>query len=143
MISEQPSPFRTFIQQLSGITGTLVTYLLNKQNQKAKALDAISEALEKTYLHYKRRDEGILYDSDRQEELIGLWRKAANAMSFVDPELAETCRMKFQYWLNPNQYSHSEVSRITMDLDRVNEQYRKLLSPSIVKKEERAKKRKP
>ena len=138
MSPEQQSPFRAVLQQISGLAGTLVTVMLNQQRQKEKAINTISKALEQTYLYYKRQETGMLADRDRQEKLVSLWRKAANAMAFVDQDLAETCRMKSQYWIDPIQYSHTEVSRITMHLDTVNEQYRKLLVPRVVRKEERA-----
>lgn len=129
------SAIRAVLDQVSNVAGPIVDLLVNHEEQKREALNAISSAIHGTYLYYEDYSRTLVIDRARQKSLVELWRVAANVMAPVDQELAEACRLKATYWISPMNYDHDEQSRITMDLDRVNDQYRKLLVPRVVKKE--------
>jgi len=101
----------------------------DRRELKDNALRAISHALTETYLYYRRMELGKGRDNDIEAQLSKYWSAAAIPIRHIDPNLAQLCEHKSDYWVNPDRWDQKKVKKIGIGLEQVRKRYRALLNP--------------
>ena len=114
---------------LSKILGPIATLSKDRRELKDSALRAISNALDETYLYYRDLDKGSNRNLERESLLAKYWSAAAIPMRHFDTNLASKCDLKSEYWINPDNYSQSDIKELGIGLYDVRQAYRKMLHP--------------
>ena len=121
---------------LEMIAGKLTALLgpiraMSKDNREIRdnALRAVSHALNETRIYYSGLERGKERNYDIEDQLSRYWAAAAIPIRHLDGELAMICEQKSEYWLNPDQWSPNDVKRAGIQLEKVREDYRKVLQP--------------
>jgi hypothetical protein len=103
--------------------------------RKNKAFDA---ALTQLYtaacetLHYARLlNEGEPENRDTERTLTKLWHDTAIAFRTINSDLADTCLLKGQYWLDPTKWTPEDVKNREIGIERVYSYARQLLHTKI------------
>lgn len=117
------------IESLIKLLGPVATLSRERRELKDSALRSISTALNETYLYYRDLEKGSQRNLDREAQLTKYWSAAAIPLRHFDDELANICDYKSEYWVNPENYSDEEVSKLGIELGEVRQAYRKMLSP--------------
>ncbi len=99
----------------------------DRRDLRDNALRAISNALNETSIYYRDLGRGKPRDFDIEAQLSRFWSAAAIPIRHFDPQLAEVCEHKADYWLNPDQWTEQEVKRLGIGLTTVRDQYRTML----------------
>lgn len=120
---------KEIIEGLSKILGPIATISKDKREQKDMALRAISNALDETLLYYRDLERGKMRDLDREALLCKYWSAASIPMRHFDAQLAGICEYKSKYWLNPTQYTDTEIRELGIGLNDVRQAYRRMLLP--------------
>ncbi|MCG7549215.1 hypothetical protein [Pseudoalteromonas sp. Of7M-16] len=106
----------------------IIQSLQKEQKELADcALREINNAIVETrfYLHTLENDSPR--NIEKEQSLVRLWSSAAIPMRHLNKELALLCDHKAKYWLNPSQWSESELIEHGLKLDQVADAYRQLL----------------
>ncbi len=117
------------INGLAAILGPIATLPKEKRELKDRALRAISNALYETYLYYRDLEKGSQKNLEREALLAKFWSAAAIPMRHFDTNLASKCDLKSEYWINPDNYSQSDIKELGIGLYDVRQAYRKMLHP--------------
>ncbi|PZF71125.1 hypothetical protein DN068_20730 [Taibaiella soli] len=102
---------------------------LPQEQKKENALRSISHALNETCLYYRDGENGYLPDRDREKMLVKYWSAAAIAIQRYDPDLAVTCDLKSEFWVNPDNFNYDDIESLGIGLNTVRETYWRLLNP--------------
>jgi hypothetical protein len=117
------------VERLISLLGPIAAMSKEKRELKDNALRAISTALHETKLYYR----GLSIDGNRnletEAQLSKYWAAAAIPLRHIDQELALACDDKFDYWINPEQWSPTDIKRLGIRLDDVSAAYKKLVAP--------------
>lgn len=89
-------------------------------NQKQEFLKASSKAVRQT-LFYIRENKR---DTKTEAELSDLWAEVALVTQPFDPNLAERCYLKGNYWANPDIWSDEEIENAGIELNRIEQEVR-------------------
>jgi hypothetical protein len=117
------------IKSLFGLVPSLLSLSKDRRELRDAALRAVLVALDETYLYYRDLGRGRPRDLDREVQLVRYWSAAAIPMRHVDPDLAQRCDQKAEYWLNPDNYTPDHVKELDIGLESVRNAYRTLLHP--------------
>lgn len=117
------------IKSLFGLVPSLLSLSKDSRELRETALRAILVALDETYLYYRDLGRGRKRDFDREAQLVRYWSAAAIPVRHVDPDLAQRCDQKAEYWLNPDNYTPDHVKELDIGLESVRNAYRTLLHP--------------
>jgi len=117
------------IKSLFGLVPSLLSLSKDHRELRDAALRAILVALDETYLYYRDLGHGKNRELDREAQLVRYWSAAAIPLRHVDPELAQRCDQKAEYWLNPDNYTPDHVKELDIGLESVRNAYRTLLHP--------------
>lgn len=120
VVGEPPQP----------MIGEVISSILSLFNEGSKlrreqgelretALDSIYMACTETKLYATEWDRTGKRNRKREVQLARLWKKASIPVRHFDPELANKCYYKGEYWLDPERWEDGEVRRLGIDLDRV------------------------
>jgi hypothetical protein len=120
---------KEILDGLAKILGPIATLSKEKRELKDSALRAISIALDETYLYYRDLKRNPQKNLEREALLVKYWSAAAIPMRHFDPELANICDHKAEYWVDPESYDHTEIEELEIGLDNVRRAYRRLLIP--------------
>ncbi len=118
------------VKSLFGLVPNLLALPKDQRERKDAALRAIVIALDETYLYYRDQSKQRKRDMDREAQLAKYWSAAAIPMRHVDPELAQRCDFKAEYWLNPERQTNDVISSLNISLDSVRAAYRALIRPA-------------
>ena len=94
------------------------------------AIAALLKALNETQLYYTDIESGMEKNRDSEKKLVALWSEAAIPLRKVDPNFAEICQTKSEYWLNPSEWKPEEIHNNGIGLRDVAEKYKNLLNPN-------------
>ena len=72
-------------------------------------------------------DRGEPQNHDTEAKLSRLWLEAALDLREIDPDLADRCLLKGDYWANPNRWTDEQVEESRINVNTVYEEARKLL----------------
>lgn len=125
------------LEKLSSLVGPILDLTKDRRELKDNALRTISHALNETYLYYRKLELGKVRDHDIEAQLSKYWSAAAIPIRHIDPQLAQLCEQKSDYWVNPDRWDQKKVRKIGIGLEQVRKRYRTLLSPrfkSVVSK---------
>ncbi|MCW8828629.1 MAG: hypothetical protein OQK94_06195 [Gammaproteobacteria bacterium] len=121
---------------LEMIAGRLTALLgplraMSKENRELRdnALRAVSHALSETLIYYRGLERGKERNTEIEDQLSRYWAAAAIPIRHLDGELAMICDKKSEYWLNPEQWSVSDIRKFGIELGKVQREYRQLLKP--------------
>lgn len=122
---------KIILDGLSKILGPIATLSKDRRELKDSALQAISNALDETFLYYRDIDKGGQRSLEREALLSKYWSAAAIPMRHFDEELSNSCEHKSKYWVNPENYNDNDIEQLGIGLDNVRKAYRKMLSPKF------------
>ena len=100
-----------------------------KREIKDNALRAISHALNETYLYYSSLDKGKTRNEDIEKQLSNYWAAAAIPLRHLDEDLAMTCELKAEYWVNPDNWTDEQIHEHGIELGKLRNKYRRMLAP--------------
>jgi len=84
-----------------------------------RAVEGILRAVNETKLYIAALSRGKSRDNAREEELSRRWTEAASALHRIDDDLAQRCRLKGEYWADPDQWSESQLKEARILLTEV------------------------
>lgn len=116
------------IQALQGLLAQFQRERHRDEDREDAALMAIYVAAQETRLYIDRLRRCQAPDREAEEELARLWQKAAVPIRHFDPDLAERCMGKADYWLNPEAWSEEDIRANRIEIDRVYRQARNMLT---------------
>lgn len=105
----------------------------DRRELKDRALRAVSTALIETQIYYAGLERGNERDSEVETQIAKYWSAAAIPLRHFDSDLAITCETKGEYWINPENWNGDEKMRARIQLDKVADAYKQLLSPAYKK----------
>ena len=117
------------VERLIGLLSPIAQLQKDKRELADKALTAISRALNETFLYYRDIEAGQTINAQREAQLVRLWSAAAIPLRHIDPELANICEHKAEYWINPRSWRHQQVEQLGIGLESVRDRYREMLRP--------------
>jgi len=117
------------IDKLFDASGLIVQARKDHRELADLALNAISQALNETFIYYRDVEAGDVIDKQRQDHLVRLWSAAAIPLRHIDSELAGICEYKARYWLNPDNWQPREIEQLGIGLESVRDRYRAMLHP--------------
>jgi hypothetical protein len=117
------------IDKLFEASGLIVQARRDHRELADLALNAISQALNETFIYYRDVEAGDLIDTRRRDHLVRLWSAAAIPLRHIDSELASICEYKARYWLDPDSWQRMEIEQLGIDLESVRDRYRAMLQP--------------
>lgn len=115
------------IERLISLLGSIANLSTEKRELADRALTAVADALNETYLYYRDLPKKGR-DLDIEGELVKAWRNAAIPLRHIDAELARGCEHKSEYWLNPEGWDDQAIIDAGIRLADVRDRYRKLLN---------------
>jgi hypothetical protein len=119
------------LERLVAVIPLLEKSFSTRRELRDSALRSLSHAIRETKIYYNRNldlDRGAR-DRDIEAQLVRYWAAAAIPLRHVDPQLAEICEHKSDYWLDPQDWTKDDVARFRIGLNGVDESYRRLLLP--------------
>lgn len=104
------------LEALVGLLPALGNLLKDKSQRRRlqddrgqRAVESILRAVNETKLYIAALSRSKSRDTDREEELSRLWTETAAALHGIDDDLGRRCRLKGEYWANPEQWSEQQV----------------------------------
>jgi hypothetical protein len=119
--------FAWVVERLTALLEPVAGIGDKKRQMDDVALKAISDALNETLIYSGRIDQGGPEDREIEEKLARVWGAAAVPLRHIDPELAEKCQYKAEYWANPRHWDQKKVNQLGIALKDVANSYRDLL----------------
>ena len=115
------------VNGLLGLLGNFREDRTHSQEQKGHALSAIISASNETKIYIQRVQRSGNTDRETEEKLSRLWAAASVPLRHFDHDLAERCLRKSEYWLNPENYSATDIAKFRIGIDQVYKEAKKLL----------------
>lgn len=112
---------------LNGV-GLWVTRKERKEEKDDDAIRSVLSAVNKTKLYLASRDRGEPIDRDAEANLVELWQSASVHVRKTDPDLAYRLQEKAEYWANPENWSVDEIISNGIQIDKIADEAKKLLS---------------
>ena len=114
-------------EALSGV-GLWITRKERKQERGDAAVQSVLNAVNTTKRYLARLDRGEPIDREAEAELVELWTVASVQIRRTDLDLAERLLNKADYWTNPENWTDEEVAHNGIQIDKISEEGRRLLS---------------
>ncbi|MDA2934585.1 hypothetical protein MYX82_09615 [Acidobacteria bacterium AH-259-D05] len=73
------------------------------------------------------RDPQEKVNRETEAKLSLLWAEAAVALREIDPDLANRCLLKADYWSDPNRWTDYQIDQSRIRVDQVYDEARRLL----------------
>lgn len=83
------------------------------------AVEAILRAVNETKLYLSALTRGRPRDTSREAELSRHWTDAAGKLHGIDEELAQRCRLKGEYWTDPENWDAEQLEKARILLTQV------------------------
>ena len=119
------------IEKFIQLIGPIQDLSKDKRELKDNALRSVSHALNETYLYYSGLDKGKPKHEDTEKQLSNYWAAAAIPLRHLDQDLAMTCELKAEYWVNPDNWSEEQIHSHGIELGKLRTKYRNMLAPKI------------
>jgi len=91
-----------------------------------RALAALYLACTETKIYIQRFQRTGISNRQTEEELARLWSKASVPLRHLDPDLANRCSAKSEYWLSPENWSDADIAQYRIGIGQVANEARKL-----------------
>ena len=117
------------VDRLLALLGPIADLKKDKRELRDAALKAVLEALNETLIYYRDIESGTKPSRAREAQLVRLWSAAAIPVRHIDPQLASKCQDKAEYWLDPEGWDRSKVTKVGIDLESLKERYDAMLHP--------------
>jgi hypothetical protein len=115
------------VERLIGLIPAIAALGREKRELKDQALQAISHAINETYLYYRDVEQGGGRNPDVEAQLSRHWAAAAIPIRHIDSELAQICEFKSEYWVNPDNWNKSKIKDLGIGLESVRMRYRSMI----------------
>jgi hypothetical protein len=113
-----------------GWFGLLRKEQLEQGERERRAIKALYVALNETLLYFRRLDRPYLARSKKEkaefernvqaeESLSRLWIEASVELRDINPDLAERCFFKGQYWADRDGWTDDDVRKTNIKLEKV------------------------
>lgn len=112
---------------LQGLLTQVSEDRVREDEQFRRALKEVLRALNKTKAYIADRTCGQPRDRAREEELSLAWTRASGELWGVDPDLAERCELKGEYWADPAAWDQDDIEQARIGIEQVSEEARSLL----------------
>ncbi len=90
------------------------------QDQRGQAaVEAILRAVNETKLYLAALARGVQRDMNREGALSRYWTDAAAKLHGIDDDLAQRCRLKGEYWTDPEKWDKRDLEKTRILLDQV------------------------
>jgi hypothetical protein len=121
-----------------GWFGLLRKEQLERGERERRGIKALYVALNETVLYFRRLDRPQLARTPKEkrefkrniqteEALSRLWIEASIELRNIDPNLAERCFFKGQYWADRDSWSEGDLRKANIKLEKVLEDAKTLL----------------
>lgn len=84
-----------------------------------RAVESILRAVNETKLYLAAQSRGVARDATREDNLSRDWVETAAALRGIDDDLAQRCRLKADYWADPDSWSEAELGTARILLTQV------------------------
>ena len=101
------------------------------RQQRDIAFMAILTASNQTHGYIRATQLGKARDTEREHALSNLWDSCAFHLGPIDADMAMRCRLKGDYWRNPDQWTVEDIKQTRIGLDRVRKEAEYLLRLKI------------
>lgn len=109
-----------------------------QDEQERRAIRALYAAVMETGIYFRRLEKPHLAntkreqkefkrDINKEEALARLWTEASIELRDVNPDLAERCFFKAQYWIDRDEWTEEDIHRTNIALKRMTDDARILL----------------
>jgi len=115
---------------LTGLFGLLNVFnrdATQSREQIDLALSALISATNETKIYIQRVQRTGSTNRETEEKLSRLWSAASIPIRHFDQDLAERCYIKSEYWLNPENYSATDIAKFRIGIEKINKEAKKLL----------------
>lgn len=119
--------WQALISGLVGFLGQFREYKAQVQQDKDLALSAIISAANETKIYLQRVQRTGQTNRETEEKLSRLWAAASIPLRHFDQDLANRCLDKSEYWLNPENYSATDIAKFRIGIEQVYKEARALL----------------
>jgi hypothetical protein len=121
-----------------GWFGLLRKEQLERGDRERRAIKTLYVALNETVLYFRRMDSPYLARTKKErkefvrniqteEALSRLWMEASIELRSINPDLAERCFFKGQYWADRDSWSDEDVRKANIRLAKVLEDAKALM----------------
>lgn len=117
----------TILDKLLNVVGLIRNNRIQKDARTDEALFALYAALSETKVYAASLAEGKPHDREYEHKLANMWHKASIPLRHIDPDLANRCFDKGNYWMYPNSWSEASIRDNRIAIDQVLESIRDLL----------------
>jgi hypothetical protein len=111
--------------------GKLLDYFASERHRRDDkfdaALAAIYAAATETKILLADTEQAGSRDREREREVARLWSAAAIPVRRFDPDLADRCLLKFEFWANPLKWKADDATEKRIAVDGILERARTLL----------------
>ena len=83
------------------------------------AVEAILRAINETKLYLSALVRGSRRDMDREGDLSRYWTDVAAKLRGIDEDLAQRCRLKGEYWTDPDKWDKHQLEKARILLTQV------------------------
>jgi hypothetical protein len=115
------------IPGLSKLLDYFATERHRREDRVDEALNAIYAAATETKLLLADLARRKRRDISREQAVARLWSKAAIPVRRFDPDLANRCLLKFEFWADPDGWHADEATKKRIAIDEVLDRARDLL----------------
>jgi hypothetical protein len=112
---------------LLGLLGNFREDRTHSQEQKDLALSALISATNETKIYIQQVQRTGKTNRETEEKLSRLWATASIPVRHFDRDLSERCYSKSDYWLNPENYSATDIAKFRIGIEEINKEAKKLL----------------
>jgi hypothetical protein len=89
-----------------------------RTEQVDNALTALYAAINETRIYVKSCSRKPR-NTEKEAELARLWARAAVPIRHLDQGLAERCRLKADYWIDPDAWTVAQLKQFRLTLDEI------------------------
>ncbi|HEY0549257.1 MAG TPA: hypothetical protein VGF13_06610 [Verrucomicrobiae bacterium] len=89
------------------------------EQQRNLALMAVLTAANQTRGYIAATQRGKPQDIEREHALSNLWETCSFALQPFDFDVSRRCRLKGEYWRDPDQWSEEDIAETRIGLERV------------------------
>lgn len=97
------------------------------EDKHTEALRAIYVAASETESYIAEYNRSFESDRERERALSRLWVEAGVSLRKIDPNLAQRCITKADYWTNPESWSKTDIAKAQINLQTMKDDARALL----------------
>ena len=103
------------VEDIVYILRELIVWLKGR-GPSEEAVKALAKALYATEAYLTDRAKSG-EDRHREAELVSLWTECAVLLRQTNPDLAESLKHKARSWAVPEEYAHSDIKKLGIDLE--------------------------